>query len=145
MNDIFTKNNIKLNVKADTKDEAIRMAGEILVERGYVEASYLDAMYDREEAASTYMGNYVAIPHGTDDAKDAVLKSGLSLLQIPEGVSFGEDKEVKLVIGIAGKNNEHLELLQKIALVCSDVSRVEELVEADTEEAVLDLFDQVEA
>lgn len=144
MSSIFDVQNIKLNVACASKTEAIEMAGEILIDRGYVDQAYLPSMMAREELASTYMGNYVAIPHGTDESKKLVLSSGLSLLQIPESVSFGPDKPVKLVIGIAGKDGEHMDLLQKIALVCSEESNVDRIVNAETAEEIIAIFNEVE-
>lgn len=143
MSSIFDVQNIKLNVSCESKEEAIQMAGNILVTRGYVDQAYLPSMMEREEMASTYMGNFVAIPHGTDESKKSVLTSGLSLLQIPEGVSFGPDKPVKLVIGIAGKNGEHMDILQQIAIVCSDQDNVDRIVNAETPEEIIAIFSEV--
>ena len=141
---VLNKENIKLNMKADTMEEAIRMAGQILVDRGYVEEGYIEKMLEREKLTSTYMGNYLAIPHGTEDAKDMIKSSGISILQIPEGVDYGDGHVVKLVIGIAGKNGEHLDILSKIAIVCSELENVEKLVGAQTKEEVLNLFEGME-
>jgi PTS system mannitol-specific IIA component len=143
MSSIFDVQNIKLNVSCESKEEAIQMAGNILMTRGYVDQAYLPSMMEREEMASTYMGNFVAIPHGTDESKKSVLTSGLSLLQIPEGVSFGPDKPVKLVIGIAGKNGEHMDILQQIAIVCSDQDNVDRIVNAETPEEIIAIFSEV--
>ena len=60
-------------------------------------------MFEREETSSTFMGNFIAIPHGTEDAKDEVLHSGISVIQIPDGVKYGEGNTAKVVFGIAGK------------------------------------------
>ncbi len=143
MSSIFDVQNIKLNVACASKEEAIERAGNILIERGYVDQAYLPSMMEREKIASTYMGNNVAIPHGTDESKKSVLSSGLSLLQIPEGVSFGPDKPVKLVIGIAGKDGEHMDILQQIAIVCSDQDNVDRVVNAKTEEEIIAIFSEV--
>ena len=99
-------------------------------------------MYQREEAVSTYMGNLLAIPHGTDDAKNEVHQSGLVILTHDQPIDW-DGHDVRLVIGIAGKDNEHLELLSKIAIVCSDLENVERLLQAKSEEEVLQFFDGV--
>ena len=75
---VLKKENIVLGADVKTKEEAIRLAGRILVERGYVEEFYIDKMFEREALTSTYMGNFVAIPHGTEDAKKLVKQAGLS-------------------------------------------------------------------
>ena len=74
------------------------------------------------------MGNFVAIPHGTDEAKSEVKESGIAIIQVPEGVDFGDGNIVKLIFGIAGKGNEHLDILSNIAIVVSEEENVEEIV-----------------
>jgi mannitol PTS system EIIA component len=143
MSTILTKENIQLNVQLSNKEEAIRKTGEILVEKGYVAADYIEKMLEREELTSTYMGNFVAIPHGTEDAKELVKESGLSIIQAPAGVDFGDGNMVKVLIGIAGKNNEHLDILSQIAIVCSEEENIEKIVEAKDAQTILDLFEEV--
>ena len=140
---ILAKENIVLKATADSKEQAIRMTGEKLVERGYVEPSYIEKMLEREELTSTYMGNFVAIPHGTEDAKKSVKESGIAIIQVPNGVEFGPGNEVKLLIGIAGKGDEHLDILSQIAIVCSEEENVEKIVSATTAEEILELFEGV--
>ncbi len=140
---ILKKGNIRLNVNLNTKEEAIRQTGSILVEQGYVDAGYINKMLEREELTSTYMGNYVAIPHGTDDSKNFVKESGISIIQVPDGVDFGGGNIVKFLIGIAGKNNEHLDILSNIAIVCSEEENVEKLVQATSPEEILTIFEGV--
>ncbi|PAD26444.1 PTS mannitol transporter subunit IIA [Niallia circulans] len=141
---ILKKENIILNSSLASKEEAIKRAGQILVEQGYVSEDYVPAMLQREEISSTYMGNFLAIPHGTDEAKTAVLNSGLSVIQAPNGVDFGDGNIVKLIIGIAGKDGEHLELLSQIAIVCSEMENVEKLVAAKSEEEIIQILSEVE-
>lgn len=140
---ILKKENIHLNAVFNTKEEAIRQAGSILVEQGYVASLYIEKMLEREELTSTYMGNFIAIPHGTDESKGFVMESGISIIQVPEGVDFGGGNIVKLLIGIAGKNNEHLDILSNIAIVCSEEENVESLVQAATAEEILAIFEGV--
>jgi mannitol PTS system EIIA component len=140
---ILKKENIVLHARVENKTEAIRLAGQILVNNGYVEDSYIDKMFEREALTSTYMGNFIAIPHGTEDAKQFVKHSGISIIQIPDGVDFGDGNIVKLLIGIAGKNSEHLEILSKIAIVCSEVENVETMIKAATEEEILSILNEV--
>jgi mannitol PTS system EIIA component len=140
---ILNQENILLNQQYSDKTEAIKATGQILVEKGYVEPTYIEAMLQREELSSTFMGNFVAIPHGTEDAKSAVLNSGLSVIQVPGGVDFGNGNTVKLLIGIAGKGDEHLEILSKIAIVLSEEENVEKLVQAQSKEEIIQLLSEV--
>lgn len=110
---VLVKEGIRLNLSPVSKEEAIRAAGELLTELGYVDASYVDAMLEREKIVTTYMGMGVAIPHGTSQAKGTVKKTGIVLMQYPDGVDFGDEK-AQLVFGIAGIGDEHLDLLSKI-------------------------------
>jgi PTS system mannitol-specific IIA component len=140
---ILSKENIQLNQKAATKEDAIKMTGELLVARGYVEPSYIGRMLEREELTTTYMGNFVAIPHGTEEGKQAVKESGIAIIQVPEGVEFGPGNLVKLLIGIAGKGDEHLDILSQIAIVCSEEVNVEKIVSASSTEEILEIFEGV--
>jgi len=142
-NSILTKDNVILNASVGSKEEAIRLTGRILVEKGYVEANYIEKMLEREALTSTYMGNFVAIPHGTEDAKSLVKESGISFVQVPGGVDFGAGNVVKLLIGIAGKDNEHLDILSQIAIVCSEEENIEKLVAAKSAEEILSIFEGV--
>ncbi|WP_032099591.1 PTS sugar transporter subunit IIA [Anoxybacillus suryakundensis] len=140
---VLKKENIVLGADVKTKEEAIRLAGRILVEQGYVEEFYIDKMFEREALTSTYMGNFVAIPHGTEDAKKLVKQAGLSIVQVPNGVDFGAGNIVKILIGIAGKDNEHLEILSKVAIVCSEEENIQKMIAATTEDEILQLLNEV--
>ncbi|MFP7492743.1 PTS sugar transporter subunit IIA [Terribacillus saccharophilus] len=142
--EVLQEANIVLNTSLENQEDAIRKAGQILVDNGYVNASYVDKMMEREALTSTYMGNFVAIPHGTEDAKEEVLASGISIIQAPEGVRF-DGNEVKLVFGIAGKNNEHLDILSQIAIVCSEEENIDKLVKATSKQEIIDMFSEVDA
>ena len=96
---------------------------------------------EREDKVSVYIGNGVAIPHGVGGSEKYIKKSGLSFLQIPEGIDFGDGKIAYLVIGIAGVDGEHLDILANIAVTCSDVEKVEQLKKATTKESVLSILD----
>jgi mannitol PTS system EIICBA or EIICB component len=137
--DLLLEENIFLNQPFATKEEAIRFAGEALAKAGYVEDSYVDAMIDREGITTTYMGNNVAIPHGTEEAKRAVLKSGFTIIQVPEGVDFNGEK-AKLIFGIAGKDGTHLEILSSIAVICSEQENVDKMVLASSAKEIKDII-----
>ncbi|MBO0430577.1 PTS sugar transporter subunit IIA [Enterococcus sp. DIV0660C] len=130
---------IELNQTFASKEEAIRYCGEKLVEAGCVDTAYIDSMIQRDEMLSVYMGNFIAIPHGTDSAKKYVKKSGICVVQVPDGVNFGTEDEEKIatvLFGIAGVGEEHLALVQQIALYCSDVDNVVQLADALSKEEV---------
>ena len=123
---ILVRDGVKLNQNPVSKEEAIQAAGELLAKLGYVDKSYVDAMQERERLVSTYMGMGVAIPHGTSQAKDTVKKTGIVLMQYPQGVDFGDEK-AQLVFGIAGIGDEHLDLLSKICEMLEDEEVLETL------------------
>ncbi|MDE6620201.1 MAG: PTS mannitol transporter subunit IICBA [Lachnospiraceae bacterium] len=123
---ILVRDGVKLNQNPVSKEEAIQAAGELLAKLGYVDRSYADAMQERERLVSTYMGMGVAIPHGTSQAKDTVKKTGIVLMQYPEGVDFGDEK-AQLVFGIAGIGDEHLDLLSRICEMLEDEEVLETL------------------
>lgn len=143
MTEILSKENVLLNASVATKEEAIRLTGSVLVDKGYVDESYIEKMLEREALTSTYMGNFVAIPHGTEDSKSFVKESGISIVQVPDGVDFGGGNMVKILIGIAGKGDEHLDILSKIAIVCSEEENIDSLVQAKSAEEVLAIFEGV--
>ncbi|MDZ4354132.1 MAG: PTS mannitol transporter subunit IICBA [Arthrobacter sp.] len=139
---ILVAESVVLNGTATTRDAAIDEAGRLLLDRGAVDAGYLDAMHEREESVSTYMGSYLAIPHGTNAAKDHIMKSAVSVVRYPNGIDWN-GKEVKFVVGVAGINNEHLHILSSIAKVFTNKAQVAQLEAATTVEEVLDLFGKV--
>ena len=134
---ILVRDGVKLNQSPVSKEEAIQAAGELLAGLGYVDRSYVDAMQERERRVSTYMGMGVAIPHGTSEAKNTVRKTGIVLIQYPEGVDFGDEK-AQLVFGIAGIGDEHLELLGKICEMLEDEEILETLKTTDNVDWILE-------
>ncbi|AXD07721.1 PTS mannitol transporter subunit IIA [Salmonella enterica subsp. diarizonae] len=140
MNNIFTPDNIILNAQAKDKFDAIRITGNILKENGYVTDEYIKRMIVREEIVSTYLGNGLAIPHGTDGSDCEIIKTGISLVQFPDGVDFGDGNTAYITIGIAGKEAEHMDLLNKIALICIEEDNIQTLRNATSIEQVLQVL-----
>ena len=136
---ILVEEGIKTGLKPVDKFEAIKAAGKLLNELGYVEEGYIDAMVKREETVTTYMGLGVAIPHGTGDAKKKVQKTGIVMLQYPEGVDFDGEK-AQLVFGIAGIGDEHLGLLAKISEIIEDPERLEQLKTTKNVDEIMEMF-----
>ena len=142
MSEILTPETIELKAKLGSQEEAIRRAGALLVANGNVEDRYIDSMLEREKSVSTYMGNAVAIPHGTNDSKRWITRSGLSVVTVPDGVEYGDGEVAHLIIGIAGKGDEHLDILSRISLVVSEAENVERIMQAETKEELIAIFEE---
>lgn len=142
--DILVPDSVILNGRATTRDAAIDEAGRLLLARGAVDEGYIDAMHEREESVSTYMGSFLAIPHGTNAAKDHIMKSAVSVIRYPDGIDWN-GKQVKFVVGVAGVNNEHLHILSSIAKVFTNKAQVAQLEAATSVDEVLELFGKVNA
>ncbi|MGT2950085.1 PTS mannitol transporter subunit IIA [Streptococcus cuniculi] len=137
---------IQLKQAFATKEEAIRFCGRQLVDAGHVNEAYIEAMIERNEELSVYMGNFIAIPHGTDAAKKEVLSSGITIVQVPAGVNFGTEEDSKIatvLFGIAGLGDEHLDIIQKISIFCADVDNVVKLADAGSKEEIMALLNSV--
>src|SRR3954470_5525851 len=142
MSDILTLDQVKVPGAASTKDDAIREAGQLLVDAGAVRPEYVEAMFEREKSVSTYMGNYLAIPHGTNEAKDSITSSALSVVRYDAPIDW-DGNEVRFAVGVAGVNNGHLEILNKIAIVFSDTDEVDKLIAARSAEELYSLLHAV--
>jgi PTS system mannitol-specific IIA component len=141
---ILNVNNIELNVKSESKIEAIERAGRMLIANGYVDENYIDGMKAREEVVTTYMGNGVAIPHAMNEYKKDIKNSGIVINQYPNGVDFGDGNLAYIVIGIAGVGDEHMEILSMIALVIMNEENVERLRNAKTKEDIIKIIEEGE-
>lgn len=137
---ILTTDKVVLNATAQDKYEAIRMAGQVLKDAGHITAEYIDKMLEREEIVSTYVGNGLAIPHGTKESKEFILSTGISVLQFPQGVDFGDEKAY-MVIGIAAQGGDHMEILTSIAVICAEEENMEILRHAKTAEEIITLLE----
>lgn len=125
--------NVKVGCKADTKENVIRQVGQMLVDSGYVNPSYVDAMVKREESFSTYMGNELALPHGVEEAKKEIKASGIAVMVFPEGTDWGGET-VKVVVGIAGVGEEHLQILSVIAEQALEEGKMERIINGSAQE-----------
>lgn len=131
--DVLSIGSVRIHSGGATREEAMKEAADILEAAGAVTGAYFDAMQQREETVSTYMGNELAIPHGTNETKQTILDSGLSVVRYDGGVDWGGEP-VTFVIGIAGKGDEHLEILSQIAILFSDEDEVAKLKQAASPE-----------
>ncbi|HHF5353445.1 TPA: fused PTS fructose transporter subunit IIA/HPr protein [Haemophilus influenzae] len=116
----LSESNIHLNANAIDKQQAIEMAASALVQADNVENGYLQGMLARELQTSTFLGNGIAIPHGTLDTRSMVKKTGVQVFQFPQGIEWGEGNIAYVVIGIAARSDEHLSLLRQLTHVLSD-------------------------
>jgi mannitol PTS system EIIA component len=139
---VLTSDRITLEGTARTRDEAIAEAARLLVETGSVTDGYHAAMLEREALTTTYMGNFLAIPHGTNEAKDAILSSAMTLVRYDEPIDWNGNP-VRVVAAIAGRNGEHMSVLSALAMVFSDEAAVEQLLAATDVESVLAMLSGV--
>jgi PTS system mannitol-specific IIA component len=130
---------IQLDAAAGGAEEAIRISGQILVDIDAVDPSYVDAMLEREQSVSTVMGEGVAIPHGTNESKGAVLRNALSFTRFPDGVDWN-GKPVTIAIGIAALGNDHVGILSKLAMILVDPDKSKQLRSTTDAQQVLDLL-----
>lgn len=134
MTEILQLQNVVASGSATDREAAIREAGALLRDAGAVTGDYIDAMLERESSVSTFMGNLLAIPHGTNEAKEAIVRSALSFVRYADPIDW-DGQPVRFVVGIAGRDNEHLDILAKIAMIFSDAAAVDRLLalpDADT-------------
>jgi mannitol/fructose-specific phosphotransferase system IIA component len=125
---ILSLETIRLQAQASDKQDAIRQAGELLVQGGCVAPAYVNGMLAREQTMSTYLGNGVAIPHGQHENLSDVHRTGISVLQLPDGVEWEAGELAYLIIGIAANADEHVGVLANLAEVIEDPDAAEELV-----------------
>jgi len=141
--DLLDPRSIRLTEPAADRDDAVRRCGQALVDAGAVEPSYLDSMLAREQSVSTYMGEGVAIPHGTLAGKDAVRRDALSFLRFPDGVDW-DGGEVTIAIGIAARGGGHMAILAELAQILLEPDRARALREATDPDEVLRLLQPTE-
>jgi PTS system mannitol-specific IIA component len=142
MSDVLTLPQVKAPGTARTKDEAIREAGGILIDAGAVTPEYIDSMFEREKSVSTYMGNYLAIPHGTNESKASIKRSALSVIRYDEPIDW-DGNEVRFALGIAGYEGGHMEILSRIAIFFSETDDVDRLIAARSAEEIFELLSAV--
>jgi PTS system mannitol-specific IIA component len=136
---LLPETSIDLDATATSRDDAIRQVGALLVSAGSVESGYVDQMLDRERTVSTFVGDGVAMPHGTLAAKNDVLVEGLALLRLANPIDWG-DQQVAVVIGIAAHGRRYITLLSQLASALLEEGRAESLRTATTLDEVYELL-----
>ena len=128
--------NVQLKSRADSKRDAIRKVGRLLVDSGHIKPGYIDSMLGREKVANTFLGNGIAIPHGLPKDRELILKTGIAVMQIPTGVEWNPGEIVYLVVGIAARSDEHIEILTNLTHVLDDEKLVQQLSKTENAEDI---------
>lgn len=130
--ELLYRENVKVNNGAMAKEQVIRSVGQMLVDSGYVDQPYVEAMLEREKSFSTFMGNGLALPHGVEAAKKDIKASGIAVMTFPDGIDW-DGNVVKIVVGIAGVGEEHLQILSVIAEKMLDEAAAERIANGDVD------------
>lgn len=141
--EVLIKENIRIYSEKRTSDEAIRHVGEALHQSGYVEASYIDGMLERDHSLSVYMGNGISLPHGEYEYKQAILHSGIVIDVYPNGIDW-HGETVYLVIGLAGIGEDHMQILSNIATVFGEMEEVEKVIKNQDADEIYRLLTESE-
>ncbi|GAA1475987.1 hypothetical protein GCM10009623_04330 [Nocardioides aestuarii] len=141
---VLSEESIVLDGSARTRDEAITEAGRLLVAAGAVDDSYVDAMHERETSVSTYMGNGLAIPHGTNEAKPSIKRTAISFVRYADPVDW-KGQPAEFVVGIAGAGDDHLTVLSALAGIFTDDDAIARLRSASAPADVLAALGEVSA
>lgn len=123
----LTDKNIQLHASAKNKEDAIRQAGRVLIDAGNIDPGYVESMLGREQQANTFLGNGIAIPHGMGKDRELIHKTGVCVVQFPDGVEWNKDQIVRIVVGIAAKSDEHLGILAALTDVLDDTATADRL------------------
>ncbi|GCF11337.1 phosphoenolpyruvate--protein phosphotransferase [Dictyobacter arantiisoli] len=115
---------IRLQTDPATKQAAIELVGNLLVTSGNITTQYVTSMQQREEVANTFLGNGIAIPHGLNENRDQIARTGIAVLQVPAGVEWNPGETARLIVGIAAKSDEHIEVLRRLTRVLGDEQQV---------------------
>jgi mannitol PTS system EIIA component len=142
--EVLSEESIVLDGTARTRDEAITEAGRLLVAAGAVDDSYVDAMHERETSVSTFMGNGLAIPHGTNEAKPSIRRTAISFVRYAEPIDW-KGSPAEFVVGIAGAGDDHLTVLSALAGIFTDDDAIARLRQASAPSDVLAALGEVSA
>jgi len=136
---LLAESSIRLSASAADRLDAVRQCGQALVEAGAVDEGYIDAMLQREQTVSTFVGEGVAIPHGTLAGKESVKRDALVVLRFPDGVDW-DGNDVRVCVGIAAAGGGHIALLSQLAEILLDPAKAERLRSATEPQQVYDLL-----
>jgi mannitol PTS system EIIA component len=140
---ILSLDMVRLRAQAHDKQDAIRQVGELLVQVGCVMPAYVGGMLAREETMSTYLGNGIAIPHGRNENRADICRTGIAVLQLPEGVEWEPGERAYLVIGIAANADEHVGVLANLAEVIEDADAADALAQTNDAMQIVECLNRV--
>jgi mannitol/fructose-specific phosphotransferase system IIA component len=126
---ILNERLVRLQSSPANKQEAIRQAGQLLVDNGNIDPGYVTSMLSREKVSNTYLKNGISIPHGMPQDRNLIKQTGISVVQVPKGVTWNPGETVKLVVGIAANSNEHLEALRRLTRLLGDQEQIARLTQ----------------
>ncbi len=138
-NGVLGREGVRLGLTATDKWDAIRQSGALLSELGAIDPGYPEAMLERERSVSTFIGEGVAIPHGTDEARSLVRRTTLGFLQFPDGIDW-DGNDVRVCVAIAAKGNEHMAVLSGLAQILMEPEQAEALRSSSNVDEVLELL-----
>jgi mannitol/fructose-specific phosphotransferase system IIA component len=138
---ILMKENVIIENQTMSVKEAIDKVGAMMVKSGYVKEGYIAGMHRRDEDLSVFLGNMLAIPHGMHDVKDEIIASGMAVLIVPDGIDW-HGNTAKVIVGLAGKDGEHMSILANLATVFAELETAEKLVEAKDADLVYQALTQ---
>lgn len=130
MSSLLTAELVGLSARASSKQDAIAQAGALLAGAGYIDPAYIESLQGREQVANTYLGQGVAIPHGLPEDRHLIRKTGIAVLQLPDGVEWQDGERAHLIVAIAAQSDEHIAVLQRLTLLIGDPQRLQALVSA---------------
>ena len=136
---LLVKSGIHFGATASSKEEAVALCGQALVSLGAATNEYATAMWEREQIASSYLGNFVAMPHGTDESRKFVNFGQIVFLRFAHPFMW-DDEEVKLCIGIAAQGDEHVEIIGNLADALLDEEKFEKLLSTNEHDDVLKIL-----
>ena len=137
---LLSEKTIRVNAVFANKEEAMRACGQLLLDAGHIEEAYIDKMIERDKVSTVYVGNGVAVPHGTKDARQFIKTTGMAIIQVPAGVDFGRGNIARILVGLAAVGDEHMDLLTEIAMICADDDRLATLLAARDAKTILDVI-----
>ena len=142
-NEVLIKESILTQQSFLSKEEATIMSGEILLKNGYVEKEYISSMLEKLETQSfaTYIGNGVAIPHGMAEGSKYVNTTGISVIQVPDGVDWNEEKAY-IIVGIAANSDDHMNVLASLADSIEDLEEAKKLWSETSVDKIYELLSE---
>ncbi|MEK6369749.1 MAG: phosphoenolpyruvate--protein phosphotransferase [Burkholderia gladioli] len=141
MSSLLTAGQVRLAARAASRHDAIDQAGALLVEAGVIEPAYVASLHGREQVSNTYLGHGVAIPHGLQEDRHLIRRTGVAVLQLPEGVEWRDGERARLVVAIAAQSDQHIVLLQRLTRLIGDQARLEQLLATRDPLAIVNVLD----